>query len=74
MAGAIIAGSPCMMKEAETATALTSAATDRSMEATRMTKVCPSATKPSATMRCSRPTTPSKPSWLAAPVARAATT
>ena len=67
-AGTIRAGSPCMMKEAITAPVLIRLPTDRSIEPHRMTKVWPSATMPSATIRCSRPTIPSVPSWLSEPV------
>ena len=64
----IISGLPCMMNDASTAATLIKFATERSMDPARMTKVCPIATIPSATIRCRRPTTPSTASILVCPV------
>ena len=70
-ATSIISGLPCMMKEASTAATLIKLATERSIDPARMTKVCPIATIPSATIRCKRPTTPSTSSILVCPVENA---
>ena len=61
-AGTIMAELPRMVAEAATAATLITVPTDRSMEPQRITTVWPSATVPSATMRCSRPTRPPIPS------------
>ena len=67
----IISGLPCMMNEASTAPTLIKLATERSIDPARMTKVCPIATIPSATIRCRRPTTPSTSCILVCPVENA---
>jgi len=57
-----------MIYEAATAPTLMRLATERSIEPHRITKVCPTPTIPSATMRCNRPTQPTVCSWLVCPV------
>jgi len=73
-AASIMSARPCMMNEARTAATLIMLATERSIDPAMIAKVWPSATIPSATMRSSRPMTPSVSSILVCPVQNATPT